>query len=77
MRTGPPGANAPTGETDVQDHRRLPKRRVAHPVLWSTRMKDADHARILELVLGRMLELVVFSVEGVRERIGRGQLAVN
>jgi hypothetical protein len=40
-------------------------------------MKEADHARILELFLGRMLELVVFSVEGVRERIGRGRIAVH
>ena len=32
-------------------------------------MNDADHPRILELVLGRMLELVVFSVEGVRQLV--------
>jgi hypothetical protein len=32
-------------------------------------MKQADHPRILELVLGRMLELVVYSVEGVRGRL--------
>ena len=34
-------------------------------------MKDADHPRILELVLGRMLELAIVSVEGVRGRFGR------
>lgn len=34
-------------------------------------MKDP---RILELVLGRMLDLVVFSVEGVRDRFSRGRL---
>jgi hypothetical protein len=43
----------------------------------SPTMKDAAAAaaaaqpRIFELVLGRMLDLVVFSVEGVRERITR------
>jgi hypothetical protein len=40
-------------------------------------MREADHARILELVLGRMLELVVFSVEGARARIGRGRVSVH
>jgi hypothetical protein len=40
-------------------------------------MKEADHPRILELVLGRMLELVVFSVEGVRERFTRGRVVVH
>ena len=40
-------------------------------------MKEADHPRILELMLGRMLELVVFSVEGVRERFTRGRLVVH
>ena len=40
-------------------------------MLLSTAMRDADHPRILELVLGRMLELAIFSVEGVRGRIGR------
>jgi len=34
-------------------------------------MRDADHPRILELVLGRMLELAIFSVEGVRGRFNR------
>jgi hypothetical protein len=38
-------------------------------------MKEADHPRILELMLGRMLELVVLSVEGVRERLSRGRTA--
>ena len=40
-------------------------------------MKEADHPRILELMLGRMLELVVYSVEGVRERLYRGRLVVH
>lgn len=40
-------------------------------------MKEADHPRILELVLGRMLELVVFSVEGVRERLTRSRAVVH
>ena len=40
-------------------------------------MKDADHPRILELMLGRMLELVVFSVEGVRERFSRTRVLVH
>jgi hypothetical protein len=39
-------------------------------------MKQADHPRVLEVVLGRVLELVVFSVEGVRERIARGRVLV-
>ena len=40
-------------------------------------MKEADHPRILELFLGRMLELVVFSVEGVRERLSKGRAIVH
>jgi hypothetical protein len=36
-------------------------------------MKDAEQPRILELALGRILELVVSSVEGVRERISRSR----
>lgn len=40
-------------------------------------MKEADHPRFLELVLGRMLELVVFSVEGVRERLVKGRATVH
>ncbi len=39
--------------------------------------EEADHPRILELVLGRMLELVVYSVEGVRERLSRGRVVVH
>ena len=39
--------------------------------------EEADHPRILELVLARMLELVVFSVEGVRERLSRGRVVVH
>jgi hypothetical protein len=31
----------------------------------------ADHPRFLEIVVGRLLELVVFSVEGIRERMHR------
>lgn len=30
---------------------------------------DADHPRFLEAVLGHLLELVVYSVEGVRTRV--------
>lgn len=40
-------------------------------------MKEADHPRILELMLGRMLDLVVYSVEGVRERWFRGRVVVH
>lgn len=40
-------------------------------MLYAGAMREADHPRILELVLGRMLELAIFSVEGVRGRIGR------
>jgi hypothetical protein len=31
----------------------------------------ADHPRFLEAVVGRRLELVVYSIEGVRERFHR------
>jgi hypothetical protein len=50
---------------------------MARPVLLRLGMREADHPRILELVLGRMLELVVYSVEGVRERLSRGRAAVH
>ena len=40
-------------------------------------MKEADHPRILELVLGRMLDLVVYGVEGVRGRWFRGRAVVH
>jgi hypothetical protein len=40
-------------------------------------MREADHPRFLELVLGRMLELVVSSVEGMRERATRGRVLVH
>ena len=51
---------------------------MARTVLGSpATMKEADHPRILELVLGRMLELVVYSVEGVRGRLTRGKLVVH
>lgn len=33
--------------------------------------RNADHPRFLESVVGRMLELLVFSVEGIRERVQR------
>ena len=38
--------------------------------------EEADTPGILVLVLGRMLELVVYSVEGVRERLSRGRVVV-
>lgn len=31
----------------------------------------ADHPRFLEVVAGRLLELVVFTVEGIRSRVAR------
>lgn len=34
-----------------------------------TKHKDADHPRFLESVVGRLLELVVYSVEGIRSRV--------
>jgi hypothetical protein len=34
-------------------------------------MREADPLRVFEVVIGRMLELVVLSVEGVRERFSR------
>lgn len=40
-------------------------------------MREADHPRVLELVLGRMLELVVYSVEGVRGRFSRGRVLIH
>jgi hypothetical protein len=40
-------------------------------------MQEEDHPRVLELALGRMLELVVYSVEGVRGRLARGRLVVH
>jgi len=36
-------------------------------------MREAEQPRVLEAVLGRMLELWVHSVEGVRERFTRGR----
>jgi hypothetical protein len=50
---------------------------VACHLLDAAGMKEADHPRILELMLGRMLELVVFSVEGVRERLSRTRVLVH
>lgn len=38
---------------------------------------NADHPRYLEAVVGRLLELVVYSVEGIRERFGRRPGAIH
>jgi hypothetical protein len=38
-------------------------------------MREAK-PRVVEVVLGRVLELVVFSVEGVRERFTRGRFVL-
>jgi hypothetical protein len=35
----------------------------------ATKLHDADHPRFLESALGRLLELVVYSVEGIRARV--------
>ena len=35
------------------------------------KITHADHPRFLESVVGRLLELVVYSVEGIRERMHR------
>jgi hypothetical protein len=40
-------------------------------------MKVTASPRIFDLVLGRVLELVVVSVEGVRGRLIRGKLATS
>jgi hypothetical protein len=61
----------------ASDDARLRGLPVAHTVLVAPGMKDADHPRILELVLGRMLELVVFSVEGVRGRFVRPRALIH
>jgi len=37
----------------------------------SAKLHDADHPRFLESVVGRLLELVVYSVEGIRSRVHR------
>ncbi len=34
-----------------------------------SRHSDADHPRFLESVVGRLLDLVVYSVEGIRSRV--------
>jgi len=36
----------------------------------------ADHPRFLETVVGRLLDIVVYSVEGVRERV-RGRITIH
>lgn len=51
--------------------------RVARAVLHRPAMREADHPRFLELFVGRMLELVVYSVEGMRERLSRSRLVVH
>lgn len=48
-----------------------------HRALVRRTMKEAGPPRILELVLSRILELVVYSVEGVRERLDRGRTVVH
>ena len=35
----------------------------------SVKHTSADHPRFLESVVGRLLELVVYSVEGIRARV--------
>jgi hypothetical protein len=50
---------------------------LARSLLDAPVMREADHPRFLELVLGRMLELVVYSVEGVREHLARGRITVH
>ena len=35
----------------------------------SVKAINADHPRFLESVVGRLLELVVYSVEGIRARV--------
>jgi hypothetical protein len=44
---------------------------IAVPSVTSVRPRNADHPRFLESVVGRLLELVVYSVEGVRARLDR------
>lgn len=45
------------------------------PVSLAPRM--ADHPRFLETVVGRLLELVVYSVEGIRERLAPARTTVH
>jgi hypothetical protein len=42
----------------------------------TTLTRVADHSRFLDVALGRLLELVVISVEGARERL-RGRVSVH
>ncbi len=42
----------------------------------TTLARAADHPRFLEIAVGRLLELVVHSVEGARERL-RGRVSVH
>jgi hypothetical protein len=48
---------------------------MARDVLVTHSMSSTKSPRFLELVVGRLLELVVHSVEGVRERVGSSRLA--
>ena len=41
-----------------------------------TLIRAADHPRFLEVVVGRLLELVVYSVEGARDRL-RARVSVH
>ena len=41
------------------------------PVTQSLVPQMADHPRFLEVVAGRLLELVVLTVEGIRQRVQR------
>ncbi|HLL21758.1 MAG TPA: hypothetical protein VK427_06490 [Kofleriaceae bacterium] len=46
---------------------------AAHMIATRPTMKPvaADHPRFLESIVGRLLELVVYSVEGIRSRVSR------
>jgi hypothetical protein len=44
---------------------------MTRPSARSLVSNSTDQSRVLETVVGRMLELVVRSVEGIRERISR------
>lgn len=67
-----------TAQTTPARSEKIAAARLRHiPCFTAFIMKDADHPRILELVLGRMLDLVVFSVEGVRDRFSRGRLLIH
>ncbi len=44
---------------------------VHSPSSALTQASHADHPRFLEALFGRLLELMVYSVEGVRDRLHR------